>query len=124
MHSSEQKEEVPFEFDADSLAFDMGNEPVVAVRKNTKQIELTPEDVKDAHWFYDTPGITKENCVCVCVLLETFMFNFRSTFLTGQKKKKQKECFHFTTQFWFLHENSSRMNVYAANSVFTLLASL
>ncbi|XP_052054376.1 nitric oxide-associated protein 1 isoform X1 [Apodemus sylvaticus] len=63
LHSSEQKEEVPFEFDADSLAFDMGNEPVVAVRKNTKQIELTPEDVKDAHWFYDTPGITKENCI-------------------------------------------------------------
>lgn len=63
LHSRQQKEEAPFEFDADSLAFDMGNEPVVSVRKNTKQIELTPEDVKDAHWFYDTPGITKENCI-------------------------------------------------------------
>lgn len=62
-YSTEQKEEVPFEFDADSLAFDMGNEPVVAARPCTKQVELTPEDVKDAHWFYDTPGITKENCI-------------------------------------------------------------
>ncbi|XP_027246763.1 nitric oxide-associated protein 1 isoform X2 [Cricetulus griseus] len=62
-HSTEQTEDVPFEFDADSLAFDMGNEPVVAVHQCTKQVELTPEDVKDAHWFYDTPGITKENCI-------------------------------------------------------------
>lgn len=60
---SKEQTEVPFEFDADSLAFDMGNEPVVAVHQCTKQVELTPEDVKDAHWFYDTPGITKENCI-------------------------------------------------------------
>ncbi|EDL37935.1 RIKEN cDNA 2610024G14, isoform CRA_c, partial [Mus musculus] len=59
---SREQDEVPFEFDADSLAFDMGSEPVVSVCKSTKQIELTPEDVKDAHWFYDTPGITKESC--------------------------------------------------------------
>ncbi|XP_028710362.1 nitric oxide-associated protein 1 isoform X1 [Peromyscus leucopus] len=62
-HSTEQKEEVPFEFDADSLAFDMGDEPVVAGRQHTRQVELTPGDVKDTHWFYDTPGITKENCI-------------------------------------------------------------
>ncbi|XP_051054187.1 nitric oxide-associated protein 1 isoform X2 [Phodopus roborovskii] len=63
LHSTEQTEKVPFEFDADSLAFDMGKEPkpVVAMHQCTKQVELTPEDVKDAHWFYDTPGITKEN---------------------------------------------------------------
>nr|BAE34011.1 unnamed protein product [Mus musculus] len=60
---SREQDEVPFEFDADSLAFDMGSEPVVSVCKSTKQIELTPEDVKDAHWFYDTPGITKESCI-------------------------------------------------------------
>lgn len=41
----------------------MGNEPVLAADKSTKRVELTPEDVKDAHWFYDTPGITKENCI-------------------------------------------------------------
>ncbi|XP_004382937.2 nitric oxide-associated protein 1 [Trichechus manatus latirostris] len=62
LYSKEQKDEATFEFDADSLAFDMENEPVV-VDKSTKRVELTPQDVKDAHWFYDTPGITKENCI-------------------------------------------------------------
>ncbi|VTJ73244.1 Hypothetical predicted protein [Marmota monax] len=63
LYSKEQKKEDTFEFDVDSLAFDMGNEPVMVVEKSTKRIELTPQDVKDAHWFYDTPGITKENCI-------------------------------------------------------------
>ncbi|KAM8803313.1 nitric oxide-associated protein 1 [Rhynchonycteris naso] len=63
LYSEEQKDDAPFEFDADSLAFDMENEPVVVADTSTKQVELTPEDVKDAHWFYDTPGITKENCI-------------------------------------------------------------
>uniref|UniRef100_A0A673TBE4 Nitric oxide associated 1 n=1 Tax=Suricata suricatta TaxID=37032 RepID=A0A673TBE4_SURSU len=62
VYSEEQKDEAAFEFDADSLAFDMGNEPVMVADKSTKRIELTPQDVKDAHWFHDTPGITKENC--------------------------------------------------------------
>ncbi|XP_023566928.1 nitric oxide-associated protein 1 isoform X2 [Octodon degus] len=60
-YSEERKNE--FEFDADSLAFDMGNEPVEIMERPTKRVELTPQDVKDAHWFYDTPGIMKENCI-------------------------------------------------------------
>lgn len=63
LYSEEQKDEAVFEFDADSLAFDMENEPVMVADKSTKRVELTPQDVKDAHWFYDTPGITKENCI-------------------------------------------------------------
>uniref|UniRef100_A0A8C0DDV4 Nitric oxide associated 1 n=1 Tax=Balaenoptera musculus TaxID=9771 RepID=A0A8C0DDV4_BALMU len=63
LYSEEQKDKAAFEFDADSLAFDMGNEPVMVADKSTKRVELTPQDVKDAHWFYDTPGITKENCI-------------------------------------------------------------
>ncbi|XP_066242603.1 nitric oxide-associated protein 1 [Saccopteryx leptura] len=63
LYSEEQKDDAPFEFDADALAFDMENEPVMVADTSTKQVELTPEDVKDAHWFYDTPGITKENCI-------------------------------------------------------------
>ncbi|XP_051026394.1 nitric oxide-associated protein 1 [Acomys russatus] len=63
LFSREQKEGVPFQFDADSLAFDTENEPVVAVRDCAKQVELTPEDVRDARWFYDTPGITKKSCI-------------------------------------------------------------
>ncbi|XP_062054775.1 nitric oxide-associated protein 1 [Lepus europaeus] len=63
LYSKEQKDEAAFEFDADSLAFDMENEPVPTPDKPTKRVELTPQDVKDAHWFYDTPGISKENCI-------------------------------------------------------------
>ncbi|XP_036271269.1 nitric oxide-associated protein 1 isoform X3 [Pipistrellus kuhlii] len=63
LYSEKQKNEAAFEFDADSLAYDMGNEPVRVADNSTKKVELTPEDVKDAHWFYDTPGITKENCI-------------------------------------------------------------
>ncbi|XP_054422761.1 nitric oxide-associated protein 1 isoform X2 [Pteronotus mesoamericanus] len=63
LYSEEQKDEAAFEFDADSLAFDMENEPVMDADKSTKHVDLTPQDVKDAHWFYDTPGITKENCI-------------------------------------------------------------
>lgn len=65
----------------------MGNEPVLAADKSTKRVELTPEDVKDAHWFYDTPGITKENCVCISYLLETLTFKCRSTILISRRKK-------------------------------------
>lgn len=63
MYSKDRKGEAAFEFDADSLAFDMGNEPVRVPKKPAERVELTPQDVKDAHWFYDTPGISKENCV-------------------------------------------------------------
>ncbi|KAM6221860.1 nitric oxide-associated protein 1 [Rhynchocyon petersi] len=63
LYSKAQKDEDAFEFDADSLAFDMEKEPDIVGIKSTKRIELTPQDVKDAHWFYDTPGITKENCI-------------------------------------------------------------
>ncbi|KAM8968164.1 nitric oxide-associated protein 1 [Sarcophilus harrisii] len=62
--STSQNEEPTFEFDADSLAFDMENEsPKVAPDEPEKHVELTPQEVKDSHWFYDTPGIMKENCV-------------------------------------------------------------
>ncbi|XP_034860796.1 nitric oxide-associated protein 1 [Mirounga leonina] len=63
LYSEERKDEAAFEFDADALAFDMENEPVRVADKSTKRVELTPQDVKDAHWFHDTPGITKENCI-------------------------------------------------------------
>lgn len=89
MYSEEQKDEAAFEFDADSLAFDMGNEPVMVADKSTKRIELTPQDVKDAHWFHDTPGITKENCVCICSLLEILTFSYTSTVLIGRTQERR-----------------------------------
>ncbi|XP_072476957.1 nitric oxide-associated protein 1 [Notamacropus eugenii] len=59
-----KNDEPTFEFDADSLAFDMENEPPRIIHDApTMHVELTPQEVKDVHWFYDTPGIVKENCV-------------------------------------------------------------
>ncbi|XP_004706403.1 nitric oxide-associated protein 1 [Echinops telfairi] len=63
LRSEKQKDEAAFEFDADSLAFDMENEPVLVLGTDTKREALTPEEVENAHWFYDTPGIVKENCI-------------------------------------------------------------
>ncbi|EDL37934.1 RIKEN cDNA 2610024G14, isoform CRA_b, partial [Mus musculus] len=83
---SREQDEVPFEFDADSLAFDMGSEPVVSVCKSTKQIELTPEDVKDAHWFYDTPGITKESCGNQSAWFTVVASNFLPVHITSLDK--------------------------------------
>lgn len=88
----------------------MGDEPVVAGRQHTRQVELTPGDVRDAHWFYDTPGITKENCVCIRFLLEIFTFRCRCTVLTG---RQQEVGFHLKTRLQFLYKSSSRMTLSA-----------
>lgn len=52
------KDEV--EFDADSLSF--GGDLDGDVQKSPKaDAELSYNEIKDAHWCYDTPGIIKEN---------------------------------------------------------------
>ncbi|XP_073898268.1 nitric oxide-associated protein 1 isoform X2 [Castor canadensis] len=84
-YSKEQKNEATFDFDADSLAFDMGNEPVV-VHKSTKRVELTPQDVRDAHWFYDTPGIMKENCGNQSAWFTVVAANFLPVHITSLDK--------------------------------------
>ncbi|XP_017368753.1 nitric oxide-associated protein 1 isoform X2 [Cebus imitator] len=80
------KDKVPFEFDADSLAFDMENEPVMGAPKSTKQVQLTAQDVKDAHWFYDTPGITKENCGNQSAWFTVVASNFLPVHITSLDK--------------------------------------
>ncbi|XP_032130203.1 nitric oxide-associated protein 1 isoform X2 [Sapajus apella] len=80
------KDKVPFEFDADSLAFDMENEPVMDAPKSTKQVQLTAQDVKDAHWFYDTPGITKENCGNQSAWFTVVASNFLPVHITSLDK--------------------------------------
>ncbi|XP_068961395.1 nitric oxide-associated protein 1 [Petaurus breviceps papuanus] len=61
---SPENDEPTFKFDADSLAFGMENEPPRTTRDaSSRRVELMPQELKDVHWFYDTPGIIKENCV-------------------------------------------------------------
>ncbi|CAM4616651.1 unnamed protein product [Leuciscus chuanchicus] len=54
------------EFDPDSLSF--GEDAEEGVKQNpaldsSTDAELTYNEIKDAHWFYDTPGIMKEHDV-------------------------------------------------------------
>uniref|UniRef100_H2V7Y6 Nitric oxide associated 1 n=1 Tax=Takifugu rubripes TaxID=31033 RepID=H2V7Y6_TAKRU len=51
-----RREEI--EFDPDSLAFGQTEETVTAV-PNMPSDELTFNELKDAHWLFDTPGIMK-----------------------------------------------------------------
>ncbi|KAG8454512.1 hypothetical protein GDO86_000940, partial [Hymenochirus boettgeri] len=53
------------EFDADLLSVnpedDSDNVPLAGKEREVKH--FTENEIKDAHWFYDTPGIVKEFCV-------------------------------------------------------------
>lgn len=55
------------EFDPDSLSFgEDPNEDNVGLRiseDEAPEAEFTYNEIKDAHWFYDTPGIMKERDV-------------------------------------------------------------
>ncbi|XP_030050421.1 nitric oxide-associated protein 1 [Microcaecilia unicolor] len=59
--------EKEIEFDADSLSFSMEDEGGDVCRAEPatteERVEFTYNELKDAHWFYDTPGIVKEDCV-------------------------------------------------------------
>ncbi|XP_056147295.1 nitric oxide-associated protein 1-like [Lampris incognitus] len=59
------------EFDPDSLAYGDYGEEVKAspVPSKEEEVGLSHNEVKDAHWLYDTPGILKENDV-LSVLVE------------------------------------------------------
>uniref|UniRef100_A0A8D0HLM2 Nitric oxide associated 1 n=1 Tax=Sphenodon punctatus TaxID=8508 RepID=A0A8D0HLM2_SPHPU len=58
-----KRENQEIEFDADSFAYSMEEEPVISSKKTIEKVEFTDNELKDARWFYDTPGIIKENCV-------------------------------------------------------------
>ncbi|KAJ8015556.1 hypothetical protein DPEC_G00027350 [Dallia pectoralis] len=53
------------EFDPDSLAYgeNVVNEEERDLKTPAEEVSLTHNELKDAHWLYDTPGIMKENDV-------------------------------------------------------------
>lgn len=54
------------EFDPDSLSFgeDLNEDKVGRPSSEDEpEAKLTYNEIKDAHWFYDTPGIMKEHDV-------------------------------------------------------------
>ncbi|XP_018535141.1 LOW QUALITY PROTEIN: nitric oxide-associated protein 1 [Lates calcarifer] len=49
-----------FEFDPDSLAFGGNEDEETTTGPSKAPVEFTHNELKDAHWLYDTPGIMKE----------------------------------------------------------------
>lgn len=51
------------DFDPDMLSYSVDEDPRHSPRKHEEREEFTYNEVKDARWCFDTPGIVKENCV-------------------------------------------------------------
>ncbi|PKU45911.1 nitric oxide-associated protein 1 [Limosa lapponica baueri] len=51
------------DFDPDMLSYSIDEDPKHSPRKHEEREEFTYNEVKDARWCFDTPGIVKENCV-------------------------------------------------------------
>ncbi|XP_063313454.1 nitric oxide-associated protein 1 [Pelobates fuscus] len=58
-----KREDVMFDADLLSISTEEDDKPVLFTEDPTKDLQFTNNELKDAHWFYDTPGIVKENCV-------------------------------------------------------------
>ncbi|NWU71127.1 NOA1 protein, partial [Pterocles burchelli] len=51
------------EFDPDELSYSIDEDPSHSPKEREEREEFTYNEVKDARWCFDTPGIVKENCV-------------------------------------------------------------
>lgn len=69
------------EFDPDMLSYSIDEDPKDSPKKPEEREEFTYNEVKDARWCFDTPGIIKENCVGNSVVLCFEMAGFGTTVL-------------------------------------------
>lgn len=69
------------DFDPDMLSYSMDEDPKDSPKKPEERKEFTYNEVKDARWCFDTPGIIKENCVGNRVMLCFGMAGFGRTVL-------------------------------------------
>ncbi|KAM9236502.1 nitric oxide-associated protein 1 [Leptosomus discolor] len=58
-----QKPSSVIDFDPDMLSYSIDEDPRHSPGKCEEREEFTYNEVKDARWCFDTPGIVKENCV-------------------------------------------------------------
>ncbi|XP_026544218.1 nitric oxide-associated protein 1 [Notechis scutatus] len=61
--SGKNEKNIEIDFDFEALSVSMEEEPSTPRKAHTPKIELTYNEVKDCRWFYDTPGIIKDECV-------------------------------------------------------------
>ncbi|RMC13726.1 hypothetical protein DUI87_08807 [Hirundo rustica rustica] len=59
----QQKSSAEIDFDPDMLSYSMDEDPRDSSKKHEEREEFTHNEVKDARWCFDTPGIVKEDCV-------------------------------------------------------------
>ncbi|NWS54594.1 NOA1 protein, partial [Chunga burmeisteri] len=59
----QQKSSTVIDFDPDMLSYSIDEDPTDSPKKTKKREEFTYNEVKDARWCFDTPGIVKDNCV-------------------------------------------------------------
>uniref|UniRef100_A0A8C3PWB9 Nitric oxide associated 1 n=1 Tax=Chrysolophus pictus TaxID=9089 RepID=A0A8C3PWB9_CHRPC len=58
-----RQESSVIDFDPDTLSYSIDEDPCHISKKREEREEFTYNEVKDARWCFDTPGIVKENCV-------------------------------------------------------------
>ncbi|NXL90056.1 NOA1 protein, partial [Alectura lathami] len=58
-----QKAASVIDFDPDKLSYSVDEDPSHTPKKREEREEFTYNEVKDARWCFDTPGIVKEDCV-------------------------------------------------------------
>ncbi|NWH50171.1 NOA1 protein, partial [Fregata magnificens] len=63
-----QKASPVVDFDPDMLSYSIDEDPRHSPIKREEREEFTYNEVKDARWCFDTPGIVKENCVVQFIL--------------------------------------------------------
>ncbi|NXQ97201.1 NOA1 protein, partial [Sagittarius serpentarius] len=63
-----QKSSPVVDFDPDVLSYSVDEDPRHSPKKREEREEFTYNEVKDARWCFDTPGIVKENCVVQFIL--------------------------------------------------------
>ncbi|NWI31823.1 NOA1 protein, partial [Sula dactylatra] len=64
----QQKSSPVVDFDPDVLSYSVDEDPKHSPRKREEREEFTYNELKDARWCYDTPGIVKEDCVVQFIL--------------------------------------------------------
>ncbi|NXM32578.1 NOA1 protein, partial [Oxyruncus cristatus] len=64
----QQKASPVVDFDPDMLSYSMDEDPKLSPKKCEEREEFTHNEVKDARWCFDTPGIVKEDCVVRFIL--------------------------------------------------------
>lgn len=69
--SQKLRKNYEIDFDAEGLSFTAEEEPALP-STTTKKAELSYNEVKDARWFHDTPGIIRDGCVRISSVYKEF----------------------------------------------------